>query len=253
MKAKFYFIFAVVAACLLLASCSEIEQPEVKPTPEQPETPTPAEGDEEKPDDGLVELPDLKFSTTQKVAVDNILKFSFELNRAVVDNFNAVYVGNTNGNYSISPISLIACGSLLANAADSDTPDKMAKALGFENIEDLNTVVSQLLRFLPDKSQGSTVVFSNAVWVDNHFTPTPAYANHMSELFSAAVNTLDLADPNSVNVINDWCNRSTNGLIPQLISRIDPATVAAFTNAMYFEGAWDSKFDLSKTTVEKFI
>lgn len=251
MKAKVLHILAATA-CLMFASCSEIEQPEVKPTPEQPEAPgTP--DDETQPGGEQGEVPELKFSAAQQLAVDNILKFSFDLNRVVVDNFDYVYESNTTGNYSISPISLIACGSLLANGADGDTPDKMAKALGFENIEDMNTVVSQLLRILPDKSQGSTVVFTNSVWVNHLSKPAATYTNKMSELFSASVTTLDFTDPNSVNIINDWCNRSTNGMIPKLVNSLNPLTLAAFANAMYFEGAWDSKFDADKTTTEQFV
>lgn len=42
----------------------------------------------------------------------------------------------------------------------------------------------------------------------------------------------------AVDTINGWANRKTNGLIPEVISTIDPTTMMLLMNAIYFKGTW---------------
>ncbi|KAJ0963410.1 hypothetical protein J5N97_028532 [Dioscorea zingiberensis] len=54
--------------------------------------------------------------------------------------------------------------------------------------------------------------------------------------------------------VNSWVDNMTSGLIKELLpsGSIDHNTRLVFGNALYFKGAWDKKFDATKTTDSEF-
>lgn len=55
-------------------------------------------------------------------------------------------------------------------------------------------------------------------------------------------------------VINDWVENKTNNKIKDLIPQgsLDPSSRLVITNAIYFNGTWDKKFDKSLTKDDDF-
>lgn len=55
--------------------------------------------------------------------------------------------------------------------------------------------------------------------------------------------------------VNTWADKETNGLIKEILpsSSVDSLTRLIFANAVYFKGAWNEKFDTSKTKDDKFF
>ena len=56
------------------------------------------------------------------------------------------------------------------------------------------------------------------------------------------------------NEVNSWAEKETNGLIKELLplGSVNNATRLIFANALYFKGAWNDKFDASKTKDYEF-
>jgi serpin B len=57
-------------------------------------------------------------------------------------------------------------------------------------------------------------------------------------------------DRNTVDAINGWCDEKTDGMIPEVISEIDPQTMLYLINALLFDAQWDLTY--SNTRVAKF-
>lgn len=74
----------------------------------------------------------------------------------------------------------------------------------------------------------------------------------MEKYFNARAQSLDFSDPASVDVINNWVEKHTNGIIDKIIKSIPPLTVAYLINAVYFKGNWLYQFDPEKTRKESF-
>jgi len=53
-------------------------------------------------------------------------------------------------------------------------------------------------------------------------------------------------------MMNQWIEDNTNGLIKDMIDKIDPATAMLLINAIYFKGKWKSQFDPDETVTESF-
>jgi serpin B len=84
------------------------------------------------------------------------------------------------------------------------------------------------------------LTIANALWVDNDFTIKTTFGDKLKENYQATIDNLDFSDSKSVNVINDWANFNTNGLIPKVVDQIDPSTDIILANALYFKGDWSS-------------
>ncbi|XP_028052291.1 serpin-ZX-like [Camellia sinensis] len=56
------------------------------------------------------------------------------------------------------------------------------------------------------------------------------------------------------NVVNSWAEKETNGLIKEVLpsGSVGSSTRLIFTNALYFKGAWNEKFEASKTKDHDF-
>jgi len=56
----------------------------------------------------------------------------------------------------------------------------------------------------------------------------------------------------SVDDLNGWVARKTEGKIPRMLDQIDPASAATIVNAVYFKARWASVFDPNLTKDEAF-
>jgi serpin B len=56
----------------------------------------------------------------------------------------------------------------------------------------------------------------------------------------------------SLNDVNDWVAKKTEGKIAKMLDRVDPNAVAVLLNAVYFKARWASVFDQKLTKNEAF-
>lgn len=94
-----------------------------------------------------------------------------------------------------------------------------------------------------DESYGyqSKVKIADAVWVDNGLTLQEKFKNTVSNSFGAEVEAVDFsAAEKTCDVINSWCDKNTEGLIPKIITPdlINDNTGLCLTNSLYFESGW---------------
>ncbi|CAD5319459.1 unnamed protein product [Arabidopsis thaliana] len=99
---------------------------------------------------------------------------------------------------------------------------------------------------------------ANGVWIDNFFSLRPSFKDLLENSYKATCSQVDFATKPSevIDEVNTWAEVHTNGFIKQILSRDsidiirDSALVLA--NAVYFKGAWSSKFDANMTKKNDF-
>ncbi len=157
-------------------------------------------------------------------------------------------------NFFISPFSALQALSMAYNGAAENTQLQMAKVLGFEkyNSEEINGYNQSLTRALIEADKNVTFEVANSIWYDQLFEVLPSFIDINVNYFDASINKVDFREPNTVNLINDWCKEKTHGKIPTIIDRIPDNAVMYLINAIYFLGTWQYAFDESKTTEAKF-
>ena len=151
-------------------------------------------------------------------------------------------------NIMFSPTSLNFALGMIAEGAKGETKEILDDYLGtndfaayakeyLDKIKEYNT---------EDESYGyqSKVKIADAVWVDNGLTLQEKFKNTVSDSFGAEVEAVDFsAAEKTCDIINSWCDKNTEGLIPKIITPdlINDNTGLCLTNSLYFESGWSGE------------
>ena len=151
-------------------------------------------------------------------------------------------------NIVFSPTSLNFALGMIAEGAKGETKEILDDYLG---TNDFAAYAKEYLDKIKaynteDESYGyqSKVKIADAVWVDNGLTLQEKFKNMVSDSFGAEVEAVDFsAAEKTCDVINSWCDKNTEGLIPKIITPdlINDNTGLCLTNSLYFESGWSGE------------
>jgi len=176
-------------------------------------------------------------SIDKAVTLQNSVKMTDQISAAV------------NGeNIMFSPTSLNFALGMIAEGAEGETKEVLCNYLGTDDFasyakEYLNKIKEYNTE---DESYGyqSKVKIADAVWVDDGLTLQEKFKNTVSNSFGAEVEAVDFsAAEETCDIINSWCDKNTEGLIPKIITPdlINDNTGLCLTNSLYFESGWSGE------------
>ena len=151
-------------------------------------------------------------------------------------------------NIMFSPTSLNFALGMIAEGAKGETKEILDDYLGTNDFAAYaKEYLDKIKAFnTEDESYGyqSKVKIADAVWVDNGLTLQEEFKNTVSDSFGAEVEAVDFsAAEKTCDVINSWCDKNTEGLIPKIITPdlINDNTGLCLTNSLYFESGWSGE------------
>ncbi len=168
---------------------------------------------------------------------------------------NSVQKTVPNGNVVLSPVSAALNLSMVLNGAAAQTREEMLAALSLSGAElgAINAANAELIKVIRAPVKSVTLSVADSLWVDNRrATLRPDYIKQTQVGYDAEIAGLDFSDPSAATRINGWASKETQGKIPKVIDRIDPADVLLLLNAVYFKGQWAHKFDKAQTQQRPF-
>ena len=148
---------------------------------------------------------------------------------------------NIRKNIMVSPLSIYHILSLTANGAANLTLEEMLKTLGHNKKIELNKENSNISSII---SKLKSVQMANAIFTK--FKPEPEFIKSV-EMYKSTIEDLV-----SVEQVNSWCFRATNGKIPTIIDDIT-GIMMILINAIYFKGIWKKTFDKNLTHKNDFL
>ncbi len=158
-------------------------------------------------------------------------------------------------NVFISPLSVYLALAMAENGAGGETKQVMRRALRIAaDAEALkwNVEAKQLVQEL-QKKPGIELSIGNALWIDSQLSLAPEFASLCAEYFDALVQTLEMKNPASAKIINDWVSEKTRGKIPSIVSGEALREAATLiTNAVYFKGKFHIPFGAEATRPRPF-
>lgn len=189
---------------------------------------------------------ELKAGMEVKVEQDN--QFSFELLRQVIA------TNETEKNIFISPLSVSIALGMARNGAAGSTLSEIDKALFLDELtnDQINEYYKILLKGLPKVDYSTKINLANSIWYKEGFPIKNDFLKVNAEYFDAEIDELNFDDPNSVNIINDWCAEKTNDLIKEPLNEISADALMYLINAIYFKGSWANPFDPESTYTSFF-
>ncbi|MBR5662827.1 MAG: hypothetical protein IKX00_04155 [Bacilli bacterium] len=141
------------------------------------------------------------------------------------------------GNYLVSPYSIEVSLNMLKEGANGNTKKQIEKILPDRKISDI--------------SVKNKVNVANALFIKDYYKKLiknefkiDLIDNYNSEVIYDEFKTPD--------VINNWVNKKTDGMIKKILNDIDDDFVLGLANAIAVDVEWEKAFDCADTTKESF-
>ena len=162
-------------------------------------------------------------------------------------------------NIMFSPTSLNFALGMIAEGAKGETKEILDDYLGTNDFAAYAKEYLDKIKAYNTEDESyeyqSKVKIADAVWVDNGLTLQEKFKNTVSDSFGAEVEAVDFsAAEKTCDVINSWCDKNTEGLIPKIITPdlINDNTGLCLTNSLYFESGWSGEPWKVSDTEESF-
>ena len=159
-------------------------------------------------------------------------------------------------NMLISPLSIIYAMGMVTNGAKHNTLKEMEQTLGMnkkEMNEYLNAYMTSLA--IDQASSDNKVKFNlaNSIWIKNNknFEINKKFLKQNSDVYKAELYQTDFNE-STLNKINSWVDKNTNGLIKNALDQISKSAVMYLVNALVFEGKWESVYHKENLQNELF-
>lgn len=159
-----------------------------------------------------------------------------------------------NENYIVSPFSLKMAMMMAANGAEDETQKEILDAFGIKDIKEFNANAKQLIADLNDDEKAE-VNIANSIWFNKSVGGeqgdfSEAFREIIKNDFSGTAETV--TNKNSVEKVNEWTEKQTNGKIKNLLSEENREYLAAIVNAIYMKADWRKQFEKESTYKEAF-
>lgn len=159
------------------------------------------------------------------------------------------------GDFLFSPLCMQFLLGMILNGAEGRTAEGVCQALdcSIDDVEAVNAFSRSMLEPLSALDQNAEVSIGNAIFVDNRYPLLDSFKGMVEKYYRAETYNLDFSfEARSLKVINDWCFKQTNKRIPIILDEVSKDAKSYFFNAIYFKGAWLTKFSKENTTDEVF-
>lgn len=142
----------------------------------------------------------------------------------------------------VSPLSVLTALALVQNGAQGNTLAQLEQALGGLDRDTLNAYMRAYCDFL---SAGDELKIANSVWTDSSAEAKRAFLQKAVDSYSAQLFSAPLSDPKTVESINSWVKKNTDGMIPKIIEKADRYAVMMLVNAIAFDAKWETPYKRS--------
>ena len=151
-------------------------------------------------------------------------------------------------NVCLSPLSAQFALAMLANGAEGETKDEIYRTLVSNT--DVNGYYKMLLA-KNSKSEGFEINTANSIWINSNLSVKEPFITKNKEYYDATIEVTKF-NKGTLQRINGWCKKKTNGKIPTILSDIRPSDMVYLINALYFNADWDNPFKKENTRKEDF-
>ena len=158
----------------------------------------------------------------------------------------------------LSPLSITYALGMLNNGADGQTLKEINQTLGFgeAGADAINTFCQKMLKEANTLDEKTKALIANTIFVNEGlgYRLQEGFIDKANTYYSAEPQNRDFNDGETMDVINQWANDHTMGMIPKVLNEdsFNPEAVSYLLNALYFKGMWSDPFRKDMTRNESF-
>ena len=158
-----------------------------------------------------------------------ITDFSVELFRKAAENGE---------NTLIAPFSVLSALSMTANGADGDTLKQMEDVFGL-SLDELN---DYFRTYISDEQDAVNI--ANSLWLkDQDKLPvSPDFTQAVTDYYQSEIFEEPM-DESTLSKINSWVDENTDGMIQEILDKIQPGTLMYLVNALTFQAKWEEVYE----------
>ncbi len=241
MKQKFYLhslmaMIGILASSLFIFSCSDKEYPINEPSKSN-----------EIEEGGSPKLY-INLTEDQRKASNETRAFEFDFFKEICKSIS----DKEDQNVFVSPVSVAATLTMLANGSNEASQEEVIKILGCD-IDALNSYYQLICRTLSKADNQVKYNFANSLWVSPSVQIENSYISLLKEIFAAEVFLRDLTKEESKDELNQWYYDHTDGMISDFLRNTILGSSSLYVgNALSFKGKWTAPFKEEDTYKEVF-
>lgn len=184
-------------------------------------------------------------SATAQTAAKGANAFALEMG-------STLYKEYKGENFICSPFSLWLPLAALLNTTDEEGTQKLLQALEMEglSVEEVNEAASRMMYSLnggfwseEDSDFKPALRFANMVFVNQEYEVNRQFAQQYLDSYGGEIMAVDFTQADAVEEINSWAKEQTAGRVERIVEKLEPDTVAAIANTIYFQDKWSHKFN----------
>jgi len=188
----------------------------------------------------------IELTDEERVLVDSNNDFALRLFRKARGNESMV----------LSPLSITFALGMVNNAAAGQTLQEINQTLGFGDAgaDAINQFCHKLLVESNTLDKDTKALLANTIYSNQDYPLQASFVEKVQQYYDATPETRNFHDGETMDVINQWASDHTEGMIPKMLNEdsFNPNAVSYLLNAIYFKGAWKSKFNPDYTREESF-
>lgn len=140
-------------------------------------------------------------------------------------------------NTLVSPLSVLMALGMTANGADNETLEQMEEVFGMTHSE-LNQYLYAYAAKLP-QGEKYKLTIADSIWIKDSagLQINQDFLQVNADWYDAQIYQAPFIDATKKE-INSWVNRNTDGMIPEILDRIDPENIMYLINALAFDAEW---------------
>ena len=157
-------------------------------------------------------------------------------------------------NTLVSPESVLFAMGMVSNGANGETLRQMQKVLCKDlDTDTFNKNMNKLISDA-DKSEAFKFRIANSLWVKDteNLTLSEQFAKNCKELYNADMFKAPFNDE-TIRQINDWVNKKTDKMIPEMIKQFGENTGAVLLNCIAFDAKWENPYEKNDVNREQRV
>ena len=154
------------------------------------------------------------------------------------------------GSFIMSPISVGYLLGMLNAGAEGETQRQITEVLGLDgSAQEINRHFKKIMDEASSADSTVTIRIANSINVNSArgYRLIPKYKENMQKFYDAQIDAFPFTDGRNVDIINNWCNTHTDGMIPKILQSLDAQAAMYLLNAVFFKASWTDKFDPNNT------
>ena len=158
----------------------------------------------------------------------------------------------------VSPLSITYALGMLNNGATGKTQQEINQTLGFgeAGADGINAFCQKMLTEAGTLDEKTKALISYTIFVNEGkgCYLQDDFIAKANDFYNVQPQNRNFFDGETMDVINQWANDHTEGMIPEVLDEesFNSLAVSYLLNALYFKGMWSEPFDVAETKEEAF-